>query len=402
MDKAKMEKLRIRSNERIKRVSLSYQREEMQKIDWTPRLIGIKGARGIGKTTLLLQHLKQIHNFDERAIYLSLDDISFSENRLIDYVEEFYRQGGIYLYLDEVHKYPDWAIEIKNLCDIYPDLRMAFTGSAMLEIHRGNADLSRRAIVYRMQGLSFRQFLQLKYDTELPIVTLAEILQRPNDIIADLPREMKPYVFFKEYLQKGYYPFFVEGDDWFYDRLNAAVNVVIESDILLFQNININNIRRIRKLLLAIATSPPFKPNIQRLSERTGISRNTLVQYLYHLEGADILSLLQVAGKGLRKLQKPDKVYLENTNLLYAFAPTQLHVGMVRETFILNQLKENHNVDYPLTGDFLVDEEYLLEVGGPSKTAKQVKDEKNAYIVADNLDYAVGQKIPIWLFGLMY
>jgi predicted AAA+ superfamily ATPase len=397
-----MEKLRIRSNERIKRISLDYQRDELSQFDWSLRLMGIKGARGIGKTTLLLQHLKQTHGLDEQAIYLSLDDIYFSDNKLIDFVEQFHQNGGLFLYLDEVHKYPDWAIEIKNIYDTYPDIKMVFTGSTMLEIHRANADLSRRAIIYRLQGLSFRQFVQLKSGIRLPAVTLEDILLKGNQIISDLPTQFKPYPFFKEYLQFGYYPFFLEGDQWFYDRLNATVKVVLESDFLFIQNIDIQNIRRIYKLLLAIATSPPFKPNIQRLSERTGIYRNTLVQYLYYLEQADVLSLLQIAGKGLRKLQKPDKIYLENTNLLYAFAPTQLHIGMVRETFVLNQLKMKYRVNYPLKGDFLIDEQYTLEVGGKSKTYRQVSKLENSFIIADELNYAIGNKIPIWLFGLMY
>ena len=402
MDKAKIEKLRIRSNERINRVSLAYLRDEIVQFDWNLRLMGIKGARGVGKTTLLLQHIKQTHQLDERAIYLSLDDISFTDNTLVDFVEDFYRNGGLFLYLDEVHKYPNWAIEIKNIYDTYTDLRIVFTGSAMLELQKGNVDLSRRAIMYRMQGLSFRQFLALKHDVSISVVSLEDVLLQPNDIITGLPNTFKPYPFFRTYLQMGYYPFFTEGNKWFYDRLNATVRVVLESDFLQVQNIDIQNIRRIYKLLLAIATSPPFKPNIQRLSERTGISRNTLVKYLYYLEEADILALLQVAGKGLRRLQKPDKIYLEIPNLLYAFAPTQLHIGMVRETFVLNQLRMKHKINYPLAGDFLVDEKYLLEVGGQSKTAKQIAQAENAFVVADDFDFAIGQKIPIWLFGLLY
>lgn len=397
-----MEKLRIRSNERIKRVSLTFQRDEMQKFDWSVRLMGIKGARGVGKTTLLLQHLKQTHSFNEKAIYLSLDDIYFLEYKLIDFVESFYRSGGLYLYLDEVHKYPNWAIEIKNIYDTYSDIQIIFTGSSMLDIQQANADLSRRAIVYRLQGLSFRQFLQLKHGIDLPMLVLNDLLERPNDIIAELPASFKPYPLFRTYLKTGYYPFFMERIEWFHDQLEATLKVVIESDFLRIQNIDVHNIPKIYKLLYAIATSPPFQPNIQRLSERTQISRNALVQYFYYLEGADVLSLLQVEGKGLRKLQKPDKAYLENTNLLYMMAPTKLHLGMVRETFVLNQLKMNHRVTYPKEGDFLVNEQFTLEIGGASKSNKQIAGVTDAYIVADDLDFAVGNKIPIWLFGLLY
>lgn len=364
--------------------------------------MGIKGARGIGKTTLLVQHLKQTHGFDEKAIYLSLDDIYFLEYKLIDFVEVFYRNSGLFLYLDEVHKYPNWAIEIKNIYDTYSDIQIIFTGSSMLDIQQANADLSRRAIVYRMQGLSFRQFLQLKHNIKLPLLSLDSLLNQPNEIIANLPLSFKPYPFYRTYLQTGYYPFFMDRIEWFYDQLETTLKVVIESDFLRLQNIDVQNIPKIYKLLFAIATSPPFKPNIQRLSERTQVSRNALVQYFYYLEEADVLSLLQVEGKGLRKLQKPDKAYLENTNLLYMIAPTKLHLGMVRETFILNQLKMNHQVTYPKNGDFLVDETYTLEIGGASKSNKQIAGLENAFVVADDLDFAVGNKIPIWLFGLLY
>ncbi len=397
-----MEKLRIHSNERVKRTSLQYKREEFYLFDWSQRLVGIKGARGIGKTTLLLQHLKETHGLAEQAIYLSLDDIYFSENRLTDFVETFYRNGGLFLYLDEVHKYPDWAIEIKNMYDVYADIHIIFTGSAMLEVQKGNADLSRRAIVFRMQGLSFRQYLRLAHNINIPIASLEDVLVKGNQIISELPLGVKPYSLFKKYLQTGYYPFFMEGDRWFYDRLTATVKVVIETDFHAIQYIDIQNIRLIYKLLLTVATSPPFTPNIQKMSERIGISRNTLVQYLYYLEEADILSLLQVEGKGLTKLQKPDKVYLENTNLLHAFAPQKPNIGMVRETFVLNQLKMKHQVHYPAKGDFQVDGKYTFEIGGQSKSSKQVSGLPDAFVIADELDYVVGNKVPIWLLGLLY
>ncbi len=398
-----MEKIRLRSNQKIERVSLDYQRDELRKFDWSPRLMGIKGARGIGKTTLLLQHLRQTHGFSEKAIYASLDDIYFTENRLIDFVEDFYRNGGLFLYLDEVHKYPDWAIEVKNMYDTYPDLRIIFTGSSMLEIQKSNVDLSRRAIVFLLQGLSFRQFLDLKYQIKAPVYSLKGILENANEAIASFDPGFKPYLYFKEYLQKGYYPFFNEGDNFYFDRLEATVRAVIESDFPLLHNIDIKNIRRIYQLLLVVSTSPPFTPNIQKLSERAGLTRNTLLQYIYHLEQADILMLLQSPRKGITLLQKPEKIFLENTNLLYAFAPSGLDIGMVRETFVLNQLKAVHKVHYPdKAGDVFVDEQYVFEVGGKSKKQDRAADTANTFIIADDWDFKVGNKIPIWLFGLLY
>ena len=398
-----MEKLRLRSNQRIERTSMTYERDELKNIDWQVRLLGIKGARGIGKTTLLLQYIKQTHGFSEQAIYLSLDDIYFTENKLIDFVENFYRNGGLFLYLDEVHKYPNWEIEIKNIYDIYPDMKIVFTGSSMLEIHKSNADLSRRAIIFPLQGLSFRQFLNLKYSQNLSVYSLEEVLKNANDIIAHVQESIKPYPYFKEYLQWGYYPFFMEGNQWFFDKLEGIVKAVIESDFLILSNIDVKNIRKIYQFLLAIATSPPFTPNIQVLSDRTAITRQTLLHYIYYLEKADVLTLLQTQRTGITLLQKPEKIYLENTNLLYLFAPTSLNIGMVRETFVLNQLKAVATVHYPdAGGDILVNSNYNFEIGGKSKKKDQIIGVPNSYIIADDWDYKVGNKIPIWLMGLLY
>lgn len=398
-----MEKLRIRSIQKVENTSLNYIRDEMNSFDWTQRLIGIKGARGIGKTTLILQYLKITHGITSKAIYLSLDDIYFTEHSLISVVEDFHRNGGLFLYLDEVHKYPNWAIEVKNLYDTYIDLKIVFTGSSMLELHKSNADLSRRAIIFHLQGLSFRQFLDLKYQIKTPIVSLEKVFQSANDIISSFDKPFKPYVYFREYLQKGYYPFFIEDEKWFFDRLEATIKVVIETDFLLLNNIDSKNIRRIYQLLLVIATSPPFKPNIQKLIERIGINRNTLLQYIHYLEQADVFTLLQSNRKGITLLQKPEKIYLNNTNLLYAFAPHQLDIGMVRETFVLNQLKAKYPIHYPTKGgDVLVNHQYTLEIGGKSKPSKQIAQLENAFIIADDWDYKVGNKVPIWLLGLLY
>lgn len=398
-----MEKIRLRSNQKLELISLDYQRDELHKFDWSLRLMGIKGARGIGKTTLLLQHLRQTHGFSEKAIYASLDDIYFTENRLIDFAEDFYRNGGLFLYLDEVHKYPDWAIEVKNIYDTYPDLQVIFTGSSMLEIQKSNADLSRRAIIFPLQGLSFRQFLDLKYQIKTPVLTLEDILENANEAIAFFDRGFKPYPLFKEYLQKGYYPFFKEEEKFYFDRLEGAVRAVIETDFPLLHNIDIRNIRRIYQLLFVISTSPPFTPNIKKLAERAGLSRNTLLQYIYHLEQADILMLLQSPRKGITLLQKPEKIFLENTNLLYAFAPTGLDIGMVRETFVLNQLKAVHRIYYPeKAGDVFVDEQYVFEIGGKSKKQGRSANTEQHFIIADDWDFKVGNKIPIWLLGLLY
>ncbi|MEL7341417.1 MAG: AAA family ATPase, partial [Bacteroidota bacterium] len=265
-----------------------------------------------------------------------------------------------------------------------------------------NADLSRRAIVRRIQGLSFRQYLALQNKLSLPICSLDDILTRPNEIIHSLPSDFLPYVYFKKYLQQGYYPFFKEGEEWYLDRLHAVIRAVIEADMVSLFSINTANIPKLLKLLYVIASSPPFKPNIQRLSERTDISRNTILQYLHYLAEADILSLLSFEGEGLSKLQKPEKIFLENPNLMFALHPNTSSVGAIREAFLFNQLKLSHRVSAAKIGDFLVDEQYHFEVGGKSKGFKQLHGVKNGYVVTDNLDFASNHKLPIWLFGLLY
>lgn len=397
-----MEKIRLRSNQFISRVSLNYQRDELTKLGADVRLLGLKGARGVGKTTLLLQYIKQEHGLNEDAVYVTLDDIYFSDNRLIDFAEKFYRTGGKFLYLDEVHKYPSWSVEIKNLYDLYPDLRIVFTGSSMLNIFQATADLSRRAIVTRLQGLSFRQFLALHHEIELPLISLESILHNANDIISDLPPDFKPYAYFQKYLTRGYYPFLREGETWFDERLSAVLQAVIEGDLLNFHHIDQQNLQKIYRILWVIASSPPLRPNISKLGERAELSRRTLLQYLHYLEQADLLNQLRSDRKGITTLQKPEKIYLENTNLLYNIAPTAFDRGAARETFVLNQLKNQHQVHYPEKGDLLVDRTYTLEIGGRKKTGQQIAGIKNAFILADDLDFAVGNKIPIWLVGLLY
>jgi len=254
-----------------------------------------------------------------------------------------------------------------------------------------------------LQGLSFRQFLELKYSIKTPLYPLSEILDHANDIIASFEKGFKPYPYFKEYLESGYYPFFKEEDAWYFERVEATTKAVIESDFQLLHNLNAKNIRNIYQLFYVIATSPPLKPNIKKLSERIGLSRNILLQYIYHLEQADIFNLLQSPRKGISFLQKPEKIYFDNPNLLYSIAPTQLDIGTVRETFVLNQLKAKHTIHYPdKVGDVLVDGQLLFEIGGKNKKQKQIAQSQNAYIIADNWDFKVGNKIPIWLFGLLY
>ena len=398
-------------------VSTHYVRYLMTTIEWDYRLIAIRGPRGVGKTTLLRQHLKLHYGVSDKALYITLDDFFFTETRLIELARQFHQMGGEILYIDEVHKYPhgDWAREIKNIYDLLPQLKVVFTGSSIIRILNEQADLSRRALIYEMQGLSFREFVGLTKNIVIPSFSIQDLLENHIVIAADLVLEkvLKPLVLLKEYLEYGYYPFFLESRMAYFSRLREMLKLVIEVDFNYLEEYTITEHTKINKLLYAIASSAPFKPNIAKLSERIGLNRNRLTQYIYLLERARLLHLLHTNRKGITALQKPDKIYLENTNLMYALVPTKVERGNLRETFFLSHIRYNKRQTtpfapqtfYPDKGDFLVDtyeEQFLFEVGGSSKSAKQIMGQKNAYLVIDDLEIGHTNKIPLWLFGLLY
>ncbi len=373
------------------------------KIDWKDRLIGIIGARGTGKTTLLLQHLKQQYGLAGGAAYITLDDIYFTENRLSDFAEAFRHQGGKMLYIDEVHKYPDWAREVKNTYDFYKDLRIVFTGSSIMDMLRQNADLSRRAVQYELPGLSFREYLQFTGIYTSDSLTLDNILRHHVEIVSQIAAAIKPLQFFDQYLQSGYYPFFLESKDSYSIRVEQMVKMIIETDIRFIDGFDPSNTRKIYQLLYILATNVPFKPNISKLSEKTGIHRNTLVQYIYYLDKARLINTLSAEGKSISNLQKPDKIYLENTNLHVALSPEKANRGALRESFFLNQLRNaGYRLSLPLMGDFLVNEKYTFEIGGRGKSSSQLQGVKNSYVAADDIEAGALHKIPLWLFGFLY
>ncbi len=396
-----MERLKRLSNELIRRVPIEFARYINEEIDWDNQLIGVSGARGCGKTVMLLQYLKKLPK-NVNAIYVSLDDIFFSKNNLVYFAEDFQKMGGGLLLLDEVHKYPNWSQELKNVYDNFPDLKVVFTSSSALEIYRGSHDLSRRALVYDLAGLSFREFLLLKYKKDFPILSLEQILNSGPEVYSNILNEIKPIALFSEYLESGYYPFFVNTRASYLKQLLNTVNLVVESDLPAIHNIDFNSIMKIKKLLAVIARITPFKPNIEKLAKQTGTSRDTLLKYLFYLEKAQIVKWLGRDTLGINYLNKPDKLYLNNTNLAYALGEQMQDIGNLRETFFLNQLSVIHSVTYPDKGDFLIDDKYLFEVGGRSKTQKQINGIENAYIAADNIEYRYENKIPLWIFGFMY
>jgi len=397
-----MDNLQEKFQRKVQETSLDFVRSIMEDIAWDSRLIGLKGARGVGKTTLILQYIKRNLPLNEAVLYVSLDNIWFAENKLTDMTDGFVKKGGRYLFLDEVHKYPNWVQELKNIYDDYPQLKIVFTGSSLLEILNARADLSRRAVIYTMQRLSYREYLNLTLGEHLPIFSLKEILTNHRELAQSINARIKPLQYFETYLKAGYYPFFQEGSDLYHQRLEEVINLILEIELPLLRKVEIAYINKVKQLLQVIAESVPFMPNISKLSGRIGINRNTLVSYLFFLQHAHIIKSLYKDAKGITQLQKPDKIFLENTNLQYAFSPSNANRGNTRETFFVNQLGFNHLAEYTTTGDFKINNNYVFEVGGKNKTNQQIKDIQNSYIAADDIEYGTGNKIPLWLFGFLY
>src|ERR1019366_4685174 len=331
---------------KLETTSLQFTRSAIDSIHWNARLIGIKGARGVGKTTLMLQYIKKHLPLNESTLYVSLDNIWFAQNSLSSLTDYFVKHGGKFLFLDEVHKYPNWSQELKNIYDDYPDLKIVFTGSSLLEILNARADLSRRAVVYSMQGLSYREFLNLKSGLTLPSFTLKELLENHLTIAKQLNKKIKPIKHFGEYLKNGYYPFFQEIPELYYQRIEEVVNLILEIELPLLRKVEVAYVSKLKQLLQIISESVPFIPNVSKLSERIGVNRNTFISYLYFLQEAHIIRNLYKDAKGITQLQKPDKIFLENTNFQYAFSPVNANIGNLRETFFANQLSQSHLIEY--------------------------------------------------------
>lgn len=395
-----MERLFNLSRSKAENANLDFQRYLFDYIDFSNRMIGIKGARGTGKTTMLLQRLKTLPS--DVSLYFSLDDIFFSDNQLVSVAEEFVRKGGKYLLIDEVHKYPNWSQELKNIYDNFPELTVIFTSSSALEINKGKFDLSRRAVIYELQGLSFREYLNFKYRTDFQILSLDEILSNQTEIYTRINSILKPFQYFENYLQKGYYPYFIENEQSYWMRLNETINQVIENDLPAITNIDFSSMIKIKKLVFIIASLVPYTPNINQLAVQLNSTRDTVLRYLQLLHTAHILKWLTQDSWGINFLNKPDKLYLENTNLAFALQNDRVNSGSLRETFFLNQVSLRHQVTLPKQGDFYVDNKFTFEVGGKNKTIKQIANIDNAFIVSDNIDYGFQNKIPLWIFGFLY
>lgn len=393
-----------KQRKKINRVSLDFTRHAIDEIPWNQRLVGIKGSRGVGKTTLMLQYIKRYFPGSEDVLYVSLDDIWFSSNSLVGLADQFVKYGGKRLFLDEVHKYPDWSRELKNIYDDHSGLQVVFTGSSMLELLNARADLSRRAVIYRMQGMSFREYLEMETGLKFPVVALDTMLQDHVSVTDPIIEQLRPLKYYEKYIKGGYYPFYLESGEYYYLQLEEIIKYIIEVELPLLRGVDVLYARKLKALLLIIAESAPFIPNIVRLAERTGINRNTLLTYIHYLEEAELIHTVYKQAKGVTRLQKPDKLLLNNTNIAYAITPGKPDVGSLRESFFVNQAGFNHTVTYAERGDFVLNDQLLFETGGRSKGKKQLNawPEGKRFLVADDIEYSYRNSIPLWLFGFLY
>lgn len=396
-----MESLLLEFQTKIAGTSLDIQRYLVHQMDLNNRLIAVKGARGAGKTTLLLQVAK-LHLPLKSTLYVSLDHIYFFDNKLYDLAKQFAQFGGTHLLLDEVHKYPNWSREIKLIYDNFPELTVIFTSSSMLEIYKSESDLSRRAITYYLKELSFREFIRFETKKIFPVYSFMEILENHNAIATELLDEIKPLPLFEKYLKIGVYPYYKENETLYIQKLQNTINLIIEIDINAVENLQYDTLVKLKKLLITIASSAPFTPNITKLSEKVGVSRNMLVQSIKILERAGLVNELYKDSSGIGVLTKPEKLYLNNSNLMYALAKENTNIGNVRETFFFNQFKGLHEINRSEVADFVIDKTYTFEIGGKSKTKKQIANIENAYVAKDSVEIGFGTMIPVWLFGFMY
>jgi len=377
----------------LKKTDTSFVRYLHEKIAWNARMIGIVGARGVGKTTMLLQHIKLCLNAD-KAVYINADDAYFANNSLFDFADTFHKNGGKHLYIDEIHKYPQWSKELKMMYDYFPDLQVVFTGSSILDIYKGSDDLSRRALPYYLAGMSFREYINMSENKQMRAYSLEEILANK----VDLPVE-HPLPVFREYLRRGYYPFY--NDEGFEIRLNAVVNQTLENDIPLFVNMNMATSRKLKQLLFVVAQSVPFKPNFNDLAKIIETHRNQVKDYLILMEKASLLIQLQSAVKGMKTVEKIEKIYLGNPNLIHALAAENSNIGNVRETFFACQTAVNHKITAAEKGDFMINGN-TFEIGGKNKTQKQIRNTENAFVVKDDIEYGYQNILPLWAFGMNY
>lgn len=397
-----MDELISKSQLKVAKANSLFVRYLYDIVDWNQRMISISGARGVGKTTLLLQTIKSNYRFQQNALYVSMDDLFFSGKTLYETAKEWSQQGGKSLFLDEVHKYANWSVELKLIYDDLEDLQVVFTSSSILEINKGQADLSRRVVKHTLHELSFREFVLLQYKVELPKTSLENILKNHNETALEINQQTKPLMLWKHYVKVGAYPYFMEGESVYYNKVRETINLLIDVDMSVTENYDFATLVSIKKLLGLVATSVPFSPNISKLAERMGTSRNLTLKALDSLQKARMTNSVYSVGSGMSSLSKPEKLYLNNTTLIYALANENISSGNIRESVFVNQVGSMHQINTSKTADFLVDEKYTFEIGGKNKSNRQIASETNAFVVKDDIEIGQKNTVPLWMFGLLY
>ena len=378
----------------IERTDTTYLRYLHSEVEWNSRLTAIVGARGVGKTTMLLQHIKLHHNLSD-TLYVNADDLYFSENKLFDLASTFYKNGGKHLFIDEIHKYSQWSKEVKMMYDYFSDMQIVFTGSSILDIYKGSDDLSRRALTYKLSGMSLREYLNMSQGLQLPAYSLEDIVKNK----VELSGIAHPLPLFKDYLQGGYYPFYKEVG--YSDRLRNVINLTLETDIPIYANMSVSTAKKMKQLLYIITQSAPFKPNFTKIAQMIDVHRNQVVDFLFYLEKAGIISQLRNSTMGVRLLGKVEKVYLNNPNLIHAIVEGTPNIGNIRETLFFNQMEVKNSVSSSDVADFTIGN-YTFEVGDKNKSQNQIAGMDNAYVVKDDIEYGYMNVIPLWAFGFNY
>lgn len=389
-----MERLQATFDKLLRETTSKFHRYMYKRIDWEARMVGILGPRGVGKTTMILQYIKEKLPRKE-TLYVVAEDLYFSTHTLLDLADDFARKGGRYLFIDEIHKYQGWSRELKLIYDYHSELHVYFTGSSVLDISQGVSDLSRRALTYKMQGLSYREYMELFHDIVLPTYSLEEIIAQEVEI----PQGFLPLKYFYDYLKRGYYPF---RDNNFEQFILQVVNAAIEMDIPQYADLSVATIRKLKQLLAIIAKSAPFKPNFTQIGGQIEVSRNNVADLCAWIEKAGLISQLRESTGGILGLGKVEKIYLDNSTLVYALGEQNVETGTIRETFFFSQMRVENTVTSSPVSDFIVNGTYTFEVGGKKKGKRQIKDVDNAYIAKDDIETGYGNIVPLWMFGMTY
>ena len=401
MESIELQPLFNNYHRKIARIDLRFKRYLYDQINWSARIISIKGARGVGKTTMLLQHILENYEDIDKTLYASLDDLWFATHSLMDLVDWADQHGMQRLYLDEVHKYEGWSETLKNIYDNYPDMSIVYTSSSLLIMDNGKVDLSRRQTAYTLYGLSFREFLAFEGIAHYPVIPLEDLLQNHVRHAMQIVQKMKVASYFETYQEHGYYPFYREVGEDFASRLREIVSVVIDSDLPAVENMTFETIQKVKKLVMIISERVPFEPKMSELWAQLATNNELGLRMLYALDKAQILALLSSKAKNYKFLYKPDKIFLGNPNLMHALCP-MVNKGNERETLFCCQLQVNNDVKHPLRGDFLINDKYLFEVGGRKKSFEQIADVPNSFLAVDDTEVGHGNRIPLWLFGFTY